>query len=551
MPTLPLLRSVTVAVILGAAGFVSAVVPAAVAAAEEPSGTTVVGELVQAWAETDAAAHDTTAEASPAPVSWVETASGDVVSVASDDVTDVPAGSTVSLTVGTSTRDDAAPVLETEILEAPAAAPAPAGPLTNQVTVAMVAPAGTPSGPRATRQQIVDLVDGPVAQFWAEETGGAVSIGVTASHDWLTTTVGCANPAVLWNEVAAKVGFVAGPGKHLLLYIPPAAPGCAYALAEVGSSLTSGGRLYVRDAIPSVVAHEIGHNFGLAHSSGTQCDGTPDAGHCRTVGYRDYYDVMGASWDRIGSLNVVQAAYLGVLPATQVQHVPARGSAMTVTLTPVSGRTGVRALLLTDAAGGNYWLEYRPAAGRDAWLGTAADRFALDAGVLLRRTDRFPDTSILLDGTPSRAAGWDADRQAALPLGTSVPVAGGQFTIRVDAITADGAVVSVLPDPPALAPAAPPPPTEPAPGAVLPGGGVPAADSPAGNSATPPGPAPAVAAPDLAPISGPVGPEVASLAVASQPTGGVGSGVLLAGLGMALAGAMTLVVRTIRRHVRR
>jgi hypothetical protein len=179
--------------------------------------------------------------------------------------------------------------------------------------------------------------------------------------------------------------------------------------------------------------------------------------------------------------------------------------------------------------------------------------------VLLRRTDRFPDTSVLLDGTPSRVAGWDADLQAALTVGVPVTVAGGQFTVRVDSITADGAVVSVVPSPPAAAPAAPAPAEEPAPGGVLPGdaagNGVPpdgATDGdPTADSATPQDPATAVAPPEPATIDGPAGTAQTTLAAASQPTDGVGGGLVLAGLGTALAGASMLVVRRLRRPSRR
>lgn len=569
----PLLR-----LLAGTAVATSALLPGTAALADEPAGTTVVGELVQAWAEPEGHHSGHTAEADPAPVSWVETADGDVVPVASGDVADVPAGSTVSVLLGNQqTADDgtAHPLLGApDVLRTPAADSAPAGPLTNQVTVAMVAPAGTPAGPRATRQEIVDLVNGQVARFWAEETGGAVALGVTASHDWITTRTGCATAGRLWNEVAAAVEFVPGPGKHLLVYIPPAAPGCAYALAEVGSSRTSGGRLYVRDAVPSVIAHEFGHNFGLAHSSGEQCDGAVDAGSCRTVGYRDFYDVMGASWAETGSLNVVQAAALGVLPDAHIRTVSVRGEAGSVLLAPVSGRVGVRALRLTDASGVDYWLEYRPAEGRDAWLGTTANRFALDTGVLLRRAGTFPDTSVLLDGTPSRAAGWDADLQAALSVGTPVALAGGQFFLKVDAITADGAAVSVLPNPPAAARAASAPGTAPAPGAVLPGehedagaaadapsagpssAEVPADDAPADDAATaateiPQDPESARALPESSPTPGAVEAAGTELAAASEPTDGISSGLVVAGLGAALAGAAVLVVRRLRRPVGR
>src|SRR4051812_8770633 len=98
-----LLRSVAVVAAVASA----TLLPGTAAVADEPAGTTVVGELVQAYAE----AGGPTAEGAAAPVSWVETDGGDAVPVASGDVTGVPAGSTVSLTVGASSGDGGAPVL--------------------------------------------------------------------------------------------------------------------------------------------------------------------------------------------------------------------------------------------------------------------------------------------------------------------------------------------------------------------------------------------------------------------------------------------------------
>ena len=48
---------------------------------------------------------------------------------------------------------------------------------------------------------------------------------------------------------------------------------------------------------------------------------------------------------------------------------------------------------------------------------TAADIVGLQAGVLLHRAGPLPDTSLLLDGTPSARAGWAADLSDALPVG--------------------------------------------------------------------------------------------------------------------------------------
>ena len=181
-------------------------------------------------------------------ISWVQSADGDAVRIPTDDGRRHPGrdarcrSRSAPRTTATAPRPAARGARRHRASPRPRPTRCCATPtgLTNQVTVVRVAPDGVGAGRRHR----------PAAGRRRRRSGRRLLVRAEqrrhrrrrhrAARDWVTPAAGCADPTAMWNEVAASVGFVPGPGKHLMLYVSRAATNCV--VRAGGGRLVSGDR---------------------------------------------------------------------------------------------------------------------------------------------------------------------------------------------------------------------------------------------------------------------------------------------------------------------
>ncbi len=134
------------------------------------------------------------------------------------------------------------------------------------------------------------------------------------------------------------------------------------------SGVTQAATVYLNGAVtPYLVAHELGHSFGLGHANLTDCK----RHGCGALEYGDPYDTMGVG---TGDFNAKAKYDLGWL--TNVTR-PAKNG--TYVLAPIESTSPLPQALVVTTGNDQYWIEYR---GRPGVTNTGLQ--AAGAGVIMR-----------------------------------------------------------------------------------------------------------------------------------------------------------------------
>lgn len=182
--------------------------------------------------------------------------------------------------------------------------------------------------------------------------------------------------------------------------------GCTWGgFATVGGSPS---RAWVKaDLYGVTAAHEMGHNFGLFHSHGLNCEGDATDTNCKSLTYGDSLDTMGS---RYAHYNAFQKERLGWLNQSQtppIVTIEQSGSyAIELFETTTGNAKALKVFKDIDPFYGQsrwYYMEFRQAVGVDEII---ESDFYLDAdniqnGVTMHLvTEGVGDSSFLLDMTP-------------------------------------------------------------------------------------------------------------------------------------------------------
>ena len=337
---------------------------------------------------------------------------------------------------------------------------------TDGITLAKAAALPNTLGAQKTLTILVNFSNAPTAQPYTVAQAQSVMFTTTSNYDyensyqqtsvtgavagWFTiaetnTTCNYNNIATQAKQAAAAAGYVLS-NYNRYVYVFPANSCGWWGLGTVGGNPSQAWIHTKHGFTVTVVAHEMGHNFGLYHSHSMDCGtATLAASGCTTSDYGDAFDVMGkASTAHYNAFQKERLGWLNAGVSPPLTTVPAQAGTATFTIAPLEdvrdGRS--RALKIprgTACAATSEWfyVESRQAKGFDAYLSSNANVLG---GVLIHKvTEGNGDSSYLLDMTPATTEWSDA----ALVAGQSFTDPQTGLTIAPLSVGTSGAMVNV------------------------------------------------------------------------------------------------------------
>jgi M6 family metalloprotease-like protein len=309
------------------------------------------------------------------------------------------------------------------------------------------APTNQPWTPDSVKQTLLNDVSG----FFYENSSHLTTLTVDTAG-WFTTTVNSTdscdnvtNTLLTSAETMAKAAGKDFAQYDRVMVLFPRMSNCRWVgLGYIGGGKTWGITWINGTPTQQVMAHELGHNFGLYHSHSQTCSDGPISGTCTTSDYGDSADTMGNK--TASHFGAAQKESLGWLDNPGLPAITTVTNSGTYKIEPYESFTnGVKAIRIPvvnppTATSEYYYIEYRQLLGYDKVLSSGN----LTKGVLIRTGLRggTSNSSYLLNMVASDASFFNA---ALTPGNTFTDTTAGHTGVNVTLNSADtsGATVSV------------------------------------------------------------------------------------------------------------
>ncbi|HTP47182.1 MAG TPA: Ig-like domain repeat protein [Casimicrobiaceae bacterium] len=303
-----------------------------------------------------------------------------------------------------------------------------------------------PSFTQAQAQAVMTTNSNSVANYYSEVSYGQQLFNVTVTPTWVTMNLSSTSTAATtcdFNTIGSSADAAALAAGYnvnnygFVIYLQPSLGSCGWAgLAYVGYH-----RAWINGPgsfATQIVAHEMGHNFGLLHAGSLGCGSAVIGGSCSAAEYGDPWDTMGNQ--RAMHFNAMQKQVIGFISAATVKT-HSSGSA-SYTLTPIEQGSGATYAIKipTSNTQRTYWVEFRQPIGFDAALSSYPNN-----GAQVRVSSPFEwssgsDDTEIVDMTPGSGNGF---LDSALVAGQTYSDGTYGISITVNSASASALSVSV------------------------------------------------------------------------------------------------------------